>query len=391
MKIAATGDNHLNEKATVAGKLVLGPDGRSIRAADRERCLMAVADGAVGHAVDVALNSGDLFDSARPTPAEYVIAEAYVDRICRAGIPLVIVADQHGLPQSPLEAHALAPLIGRHENLYVLLRPEVITVETHAGPLQIAGLPWPRRSMLAAKEEAATLSPEALNALISEKLGLIVHALLAQRTPGIPCILLGHVMLREAIFSNDGTAPDTGQIILSAEAFAAFDAAVLGDIHRAQSFGPEGRIFYAGSTDRVKADEEHEPKGWWLVKMEGARAGGYCFEKELIETPARRYCTLTPDELIHSEPYPEIVYRIKTKITQEEYEALAPHLARWREATPLFAEQVEISRQTRARSEEMRGDLDPETNLKLWHQVNERPEDFGELLEAHREIAGMAK
>ncbi len=344
---------------------------------------MAVAEGAIERGVDIVLHSGDLFDVARPTPREYVIAEQFIDRICGAGIPLAMIACNHGLSQSPLEAHALAPLIGRHPNLHILLRPDVITVETKSGPIQIAGLPWPQRSTLAARDELAGLAPEALNALISDKLDLVIHSLLARRTPGIPLVLLGHIMLEEAVFSNDETAPDTGQILVSAEDLMGFDAAILGDIHRAQSFGLEGRVFYTGSTDRCSFGEEAEPKGWWLVTLDGDRFG-----TEQIETPARRYCTLTPDELIHSEPYPEIVYRIKGRVTQEEHDALAPHLARWREGTELFTEALEVVRQTRARAEEMSGDLSAEAALRLWHATNARKEDLGELIEAHRGMGG---
>lgn len=383
MRLACCGDTHLSEKAAAGGRLVVGPDGRSIRAADRERCLMAVAEGAMERGVDIVLHSGDLFDVARPTPREYVIAEQFADRICGAGIPLAMIGCNHGLPQSPLEVHALAPLIGRHPNLHILLRPDVITVETQSGPIQIAGLPWPQRATLAAKDELAGLSPEALNALISDKLGLVIHSLMARGTPGIPLVLLGHIMLRESIFSNDETAPDTGQIMVSAEDLMGFDAAILGDVHRAQSFGDDGRIFYTGSTDRCSFGEEAEAKGWWLVTLDGQR-----FSKEQIETPARRYVTLTPDELIHSEPYPEIVYRVKGRVTQEEHDALAPHLARWREGTELFSEALEVVRTTRARAEEMHADLSPESAIRLWHETNGRPEDLMELLEAHRGICG---
>lgn len=388
VRLACTGDNHIDEKATAGGKLVLGPDGRSIRAADRERCLVAVAEGAVERGVDAVLHSGDLFDTARPTPAEYVIAERFVDRICLAGIPLIAAGCNHGLPQSLIEQHALAPLIGRQANLHILLRPEAITIETKAGPLQLAGLPWPQRSLLAAEEPTAGLSPEGLNALISRKLATIIRSFLATRRPGIPLVLLGHVMLREALFSNDETAPETGQIVLSAQDLAGFDAAILGDIHRAQSFGAEGRIFYTGSTDRVSFGEESEAKGFWLVTLEGDR-----FSKELIETPARKYLTYRHIEEAKLESFEpadlatDPIVRVKATLMQEEYDALAPHLARWR-AYPLFIEEIEITRQTSARSAEMQAEISDVHALTVWHRENNRPEDLGQLLAVHREIAG---
>jgi len=239
IRIAATADNHITERETVAGRIVLGPSGRNIRGEDRERCLNAVIDGAIERGVDLLVDAGDLFDSSRPTPSEYVIVERALDRAC-GHFPVVCVGCNHGLPQSPLEQHALAPLIGRSADLHICLLPEVRPIETKSGPIRIACLPWPRRSILASDQQSTGLSSEGLNALISEKLKGVARMLLAQRADGVPTVLVGHVTLREAVFGS-GHGPDTGAILLSAADLESFDAAILGDVHKSQTFGLDGR------------------------------------------------------------------------------------------------------------------------------------------------------
>lgn len=400
MNIAACADIHLDSKATAGGKIILGPDGRNIREADRERCLDAFVSGVEARRPHLIVIAGDLFDRPRPTPGEYVAACQALDRLCEVA-SVVLVGDNHGLPQSPLEAHAIAPLVGRlsqggvglRQYLHVCLRPEVRTISTQAGQIMVAGLPWPQRSLLAAKEDFVGLSPEALNALISDKLRGIVRGMLAQRKPNVPMILAGHVMLREAVFAS-GQGPDMGAITLSAEDVAGFDCAILGDIHGAQSFGGDERIFYCGSIDRCDFGEEHDPKGWWMVTLEGER-----FNKEMVETPARKFITWDPSDITDHglleqaiEEGRDIsrcpVFRVKGQVSQEEYDVLAPMLAKWREI-PTFSEALEVTRQTRARSEAMTADLGPETSLRLWHATNSRPEDLGELLLEHRRLAGV--
>ena len=383
IRLACCADIHLDDKATAAGRLVLGADGHNVRAVDRDRCLEAFVDGAIAQACHLAVIAGDLFERPKPTPTEYCAAERALDRLCGA-MPVALCGDNHGLPQSPLEQHAIAPLAGRHPGLTVFLRPDVQTICTMEGDIQIAALPWPQRSILAAKEDLAGLGPEAINDLVAEKLAAIVRAMLASRQPDIPLILVGHVMLREAIFDN-GQGPDTGAITLSAQDLAGFDLAVLGDIHRAQAFG-DGRIFYTGSLDRTDFGEEHQEKSWTCVEL----AAGEPLRLAQFPTPARRYLTYSPEELERMPFDPDVICRVNGKISQEDYDSMQPVLAYWRN-NPLFVEEIEIARQTRARSEDMRSELSAEAALNVWARTQGKEAELPALLEAHREIAGGTK
>lgn len=378
LRIGILSDTHLDSKATAAGKIVLDADGRNVRDLDRERCLNAAIDGMIERDVDLILHAGDLFDHPRPTPAEYVAAETALDRAAEHAWT-VLIGDNHGLAPSPTERHSIAPLAGRHERLIVSLRPEIKRFVTKRGDVQVALLPFPSKALLLAKDEYTGLSPEAVNALLADKLRAVIRGLRAQLMPGIPSILLTHLLIREAIFGDEQSA-DCGMFAVSAEAFDGFDLVVAGDVHRHQWIGE--RILIPGSTDRCSFGEELEPKGWCYVEMDYP----YTIPTvEFVETPARRYCTLSVDELLHSEPYPEIIYRIKATLSQEEYDALQPELARWRQC-PLFSEALEITRQTRARSEAVTDRITPEAALTEWAKLHGKEAELPALLETHREL-----
>lgn len=383
MKIAHTSDSHLDDRALVAGKIVLDDQGRNIRSQDRIRCFRSVAEESIARGCDLILHAGDLFEHNKPTPAEYCAAEEILDLWSET--PLVLLADNHGSVESATERHAIEPLIGRRPNLYVSVRPELLTIPTAAGPVQVCTLPSPRRSIVAAKDEYRGLSPEGINALISDKLRGIIRNFRGQIRPEIPAVLMFHGKLIGAWLTDLQQVTGTEQIALTPEDLAGWDYVALGDFHGWQQVAETA--WYSGSSDRVDFSEEHQTKGWICAELVEHTAGKTVVH-ELVETPARRFVTLDPDELINSQPHPEIIYRVKAKLGQEAYDALAPHLVRWRQSTPLFSEQIEITRITRARSEEMTGDLSAEKALRIWHETNARGEDLEALLEAHREIAG---
>ena len=152
----------------------------------------------------------------------------------------------------------MAPLMGRHRNLYVCLTPELTAYSTNNGDVQVAVLPFPSKAILLEKDAYAGLGPEAVNALIAEKLRAIVRSFRAKLDPTLPSILLTHMMTREAVFGNDQTA-DFGMLAMSVEDFEGFDLVVAGDVHRHQVIGQ--RFVIPGSTDRCNIGEEHEAKG----------------------------------------------------------------------------------------------------------------------------------
>lgn len=384
MRIAHCSDTHLDGSAAVGGRIVLGPDGVNIRWKDRMRCFRAAAEAAIERGCHLFIHAGDLFERNKPTPAEYCAAEEVLGLICNR-MPCILIADNHGQVESVTERHAVEPLTGYHSNLFVSVRPEMLAIVTPAGSVQVATLPSPRRSIVAAKDEFRGLSPQEINTLISDKLRAIIQGFRARLDPRRPAILVFHGKVLGAWLTEMQQATGTDQVALTPEDFADWEYVALGDFHGMQQVAPNA--WYSGATDRTSFNEEHQAKGWLSVEIDGP---GAMPRVDFIETPARRFVTLTPDELVHSEPLPEIVYRVKSRVTQEEYDQLGPALARWR-ACPLFSEALEVVRETRARNEAMTGELTVEAALTQWANSSGKTEILPALLTAHREIAGIEK
>lgn len=397
IRLAHIADTHIDSEARVHGKIVLGPDGRNIRAQDRLRCFRAAVEGAIARGCHLVLHAGDLFERNRPTPAEYCEAEEILDRLTAARIPCVLIADNHGSTESATERHGIEPLVGR-PGLYVSVRAELLGIETAAGPVQVATLPSPRRSIVAAKEEFKGLSPEAVNGLISEKLRAIIRSFRARLDPSLPAILMFHGKIIGAWLNDLQQATGSDQVALTPEDLAEFDYVALGDFHGCQQVAPNA--WYSGATDRTSFNEECQAKGWLCVDLKQNDEGLTVPIVTFIEMQtARCYCTLGPENLTdfvlasaraHAQDLATCpIYRLKGHVSQEDYDALQPLLARWREI-PTFGEELEISRQTTARSREMTSALSEEGALHLWHESNHRAEDLGALTGEHRRIAGAA-
>ena len=383
IRVCHLSDTHLDDRATVAGRIVLDAEGRNVRSLDRIRCFRSAIEGAIARDCDLVIHAGDLYEHNKPWPSEECAAIEVLD-LLGEDRGLALVADNHGNIESSVERHAIAPLIERRPWWYIFTRPELRVVPTKSGPVQIAGLPSPRRSTLAAAEEARGLSPEGLNTLISDKLRKVLRFLRSQLDPSLPAILVAHLKIAGAWMNAAKRSGDYGEIALRPEDFAGWDYVALGDFHRCQQVGENA--WYSGSTDRCDFGEEANTPGWLCVESDGT---GIVPRVEFVPTPARRFRTLLPDApngLPLRQSDPEVIYRVKGEVTQAEYDAMQPLLTYWR-GNPLFSEELEVTRTTRVRSEAMGKSLTDEEALREWCTVNGKEGELPGLLEEHRELA----
>jgi len=393
LRIAHTADIHLDSRVTIDGEIVRNPDGENIRWRDRQRCFAAFVDDAIRRDCDLAVVAGDLFETARPTPAEYLVANWYLDRLAKV-MPVVLIGGNHDDPSGLAERHAVEPILGRRENLYVSTRPELLTIRLMGGQTVLVGtLPSPKKSALLTREEIATLPPEQVNAMISGKLAAVLRGLHGKVPEGEASILVAHVMVIGADF---GGADDTAtriSIALHPDDLNGWDYVALGDIHKAQGYG--FRAWYSGSLDRADFGEEHESKGWNLVTLSGP---AHTATVERVPTPARRFLTLSAEDLqdearmqeLFREPVDSVpVLRVKGTITLEAYEAIRPTIALW-ERLPTFADKLTVTRATRTRNENLTDTLGPKPALSMWAEQNGHQDKLAALFAEHDRIAAAA-
>jgi DNA repair protein SbcD/Mre11 len=244
------------------------------RLLDFSRNFERIVDHAIAANVDFFLFCGDAYKTANPTPTQQKLLAQHMLRLHAAGIPVVIIVGNHDHPLSFGKTHALdvfayLPLDG----FYVFSKPDLLTLTTKSGPLQIVGIPWPLRNHVITNNLHRFKDHHEIAAYLSEKIGELITAFAEKINPEVPAILAGHLTVSSGIFSGSekcaiyGTDP---VFMPSQLARKEFDYVALGHLHGYQNLNPSGSpaLIYPGSCERVDFGERKETKGFCMVTLE---------------------------------------------------------------------------------------------------------------------------
>src|SRR5688572_20449167 len=106
-----------------------------------------IVDGAVAERADLVIMAGDIYKGRDPSPTHQREFARRVLRLSREGIPLILLAGNHDLPNAMYRAASIdifrfLDVAGVH----VARSADVLRLDTGAGPVLIATLPWVTRS-----------------------------------------------------------------------------------------------------------------------------------------------------------------------------------------------------------------------------------------------------
>lgn len=260
------------------------------RLLDFEKALNYCIDIGIKENIDLFLFAGDAYKTANPSPTQQKLLMRCFLRLHKAGIPIVIVVGNHDNPLSFGKANSLeifneVPLDG----FYVFSQPDLITIQTKSGPLQIVGIPWPTRNTISLNKKHLFQSAEDITRYISEAVGTLITNFAQKCDPTIPSVLTSHLTVSSGIFSGSekravyGTDPT---LLPSQLAIEPFDYVALGHLHRYQNLNKNGypAIVYSGSPERIDFGERKENKGFCLVSAERKKT-----RYEFIEIPTRPF------------------------------------------------------------------------------------------------------
>ncbi len=249
----------------------INPDtGLPTRLEDFLKALDQVVDYALENKIDLVLFCGDTYKTREPTQTQQREFAKRINRLSTNDIPIFLLIGNHDLPNA----------IGRAttteifdtlaiKNVYVSNRPELRRIPTKSGIIQIASLPWLRRSTLLSKEETKNLNFEQLNQKLQQILTNIIAANSAKLDPALPAILAAHVWVSGARVGSEKTMT-IGQehaLLPGNVANPAFDYIALGHIHRRQVLSQNPPVVYAGSLERLDFGEEEDDKGFYLIEI----------------------------------------------------------------------------------------------------------------------------
>ncbi len=263
--------------------------GMSSRLEDFLKALDQVVDYAIDNRVDLVLFCGDAYKTREPSQTQQREFARRIRRLSEGGIPLFMITGNHDLPNALGRATAIEIFDTLSvPNVLVANRPGVHRVSTRSGEIQIAALPWVRRSALLSKEDTRNLEFSQINERLQQALTRVVQEQAGQLDPALPSILAAHVWVLNARVGSEKSM-SIGQehmLLLSSIALPDFDYVALGHIHRGQVLKECPPVVYSGSLERLDFGDENDSKGFYLIEITDSESGGAGISD--CENPARR-------------------------------------------------------------------------------------------------------
>ncbi|MFC1989248.1 exonuclease SbcCD subunit D [Chloroflexota bacterium] len=244
--------------------------GVSSRLLDFLAALDQLVDYALENRVDLVLFCGDAYKSREPSQTQQREFARRISHLSTSGIPVFLLIGNHDLPNAIGKAttteifDTLAV-----KNVCVSNRPDIYRIQTNSGAIQVASLPWLRRSALFGKEETKNLDFEQIKQRLQQVLTNIIAAHALKLDPALPAILAAHVWVSGAKIGSESlmTIGQEHVLLPGNVANPAFDYVALGHIHKHQVLSDNPPMVYAGSLERVDFGEEEDEKGFCLVEI----------------------------------------------------------------------------------------------------------------------------
>jgi exonuclease SbcD len=293
--------------------------GLSTRLLDVLRCLDELVDYAVNNRVDLVLFCGDAYKNRDPSQTHQREFAKRLRRLSEEKIPVFLLVGNHDLPNAAGRAtavdiyHTLAV-----DNVHVGNRPDVYRIATKEGTVQVAALPWLRRSALLSREEMRNLSIDQVNEKLQEIITGKLFDIASEIDTGLPAILAAHVAVSNARAGSESSmlVGRDPLLLLSNVSQQVFDYVALGHIHRSQVLHELPPVVYAGSLERFDFGDEGQEKGFFIVTID-CREGEKYTSYEFHPVHARRFLTIRAD-ITRDEPDPTMVLLNIVKQYQED-------------------------------------------------------------------------
>jgi len=268
MKVLHFADLHLGVETY--GRLDAAT-GLSTRFLDFLSVFDQLVDFALENGVDLVLFCGDAYKSREPGQTQQREFARRINRLVSADIPVFLLVGNHDLPNAIGRATTTEIFdVLAIKNVYVSNRPAVYSIPTRSGVVQVASLPWLRRSALLGREETKNLNFEQVNQHLQKALTGIVNNHAEKLDPRLPSILAAHVWVSGAKLASERSMSigQEHELLLGNVANPAFDYIALGHIHKQQVLSTDPPVVYAGSLERIDFGEEKDDKGFYVVKIE---------------------------------------------------------------------------------------------------------------------------
>lgn len=282
MKLIHTGDIHLGEYP--------GPvkEGMNMRMADILRCMEYVMEVVNQEKPDAVIIAGDLFNKSRLWSDQALYELRLAARWLASLTGMCPVLLLYGTPNHDNREAFKALQEMDIPGLYIGMEPELTTVPTAAGMLQVAWLPGMERSSLRTRMPQASWEQE--NTLFSQYMNHLVQVLDQALDQNLPSILIGHYSVEGITYGGEYPAFQQNEIALSPDDLdkTRFDMLLLGHVHTPRRVEKCCKpVYYCGSLNALHFGDEQQKKGFWMHVLGSSTPQSYFFP-----SPFRRFRTL---------------------------------------------------------------------------------------------------
>lgn len=240
--------------------------GLNVRLEDFCAAFTKCVDYALNLPADVFLFSGDAYRNASPEPIYQKLFAEQLRRLSQANIKTILVVGNHDQIFKSTGSHSMSVFQSLGvPNLIIIDRPQLITIDTTHGALQLIGVPYVTRHILMTNEDYANLSHSEIDKLLATHLQVVLEDLYSQLDPTLPSVATAHIMLDSA---RAGAEQEllvgyTSSFPLSLFTNPSLEYVALGHVHKHQILHKKNPVItYAGSIERVDFSEESEDKGF---------------------------------------------------------------------------------------------------------------------------------
>jgi len=244
--------------------------GLSTRLLDFFETFDFIVEKAFAEEVDAVIFAGDAYKTRDPNPTQQRGFGERIKKLAKT-IPVILVVGNHDTPNAEGKANTLDIYSALEiDNVWVSRKPELLTIPTKSGNLQIITLPWLH------KNDYKT---------VAEKLKLLYDKIKIDS----PAVFLSHAEVEGASFGSEkGLAIQNDVTIpLSLLTDRRLHYVALGHIHKHQVLSKDPLVVYSGSPQRIDFGEEKEEKGFCLVEIISKKTNF-----RFISTNARQFLTI---------------------------------------------------------------------------------------------------
>ena len=251
--------------------------GLSTRLLDFLSALDELVEYSLSADVDLVILAGDAYKGRDPSQTHQRELARRLAKLSAAGIGVFLLVGNHDLPAALGRATAV-DIFNTLQVSHVQVGDDLTTytMPTKRGPVQIIGVPWPKRSRLLSREESRNLSLDQLRERLEELCTSGIEREVQKLDSDIPAILSAHVTINGSTVGSERSMMlgNDHALFPSAVHKPSLDYVALGHIHKHQVLRHDPMVVYSGSIQRVDFSEEKDTKGFCVIDLDPSAPQG---------------------------------------------------------------------------------------------------------------------